>query len=813
MKRSFSILASLFGLLLLALVLPNAPVAHAATATVYDWVWEQPTAQGADLMGVHCLSDTFCKATSVTGDILSWDGTQWNADISGTTTQLNSINCATTTFCKAVGNGGVIRTWDGNIWSAESSGTTETLLGIACPSATLCKAVGTNGTLLTWNGTAWSAESSGTTQQLNSIACPLTTYCKTVGNSGAVLSWNGAVWSNDTLGTTKNLPSVTCVSDVFCKAVDDYDTVFTWNGTTWTSETVSSNNSYWSGISCASTTYCRVVGFTTRVWGGSGWGPLPATCATCPPRYYNAISCSTTTVYCKLVGSYGTIVTANPNLTTESRGSETPYAAISCASTTFCKAMGTWWSSYMRSWDGTTWKLESTSANIVANAVACPTTTLCKAVGFDESTIYNYNVIVSWNGSSWATEAADNYNALNAVACPSATVCKAVGGGGLVRSWNGGGWTVESSGQTNDLYGIACLDANFCKAVGANGTIRNWNGTSWSADSSGVSVSLNKVSCPSTTFCKAVGANGTILKWNGTSWSAESSGTTVNLNGIACPTTTFCRVAGDSGAILAWNGTSWSAETSGTTRNLKDVNCLSTTFCKIAGENGVILSLVVETLNDVSSGLALDVFNGNGCLTGITVTEYQTNAPNATTDLQNGRYWNITPAGCTSGFSATVTFPTPFTPNSSAYACRYTGSAWSCANNGYTTSPTNTITRVGVTAFSDWATGISAPTAATLTKFTAKWNTRKQVAQVKWETGTELNVLGFNVWRRFGTGDWRLENKERIAAEHVGEVEGARYTFVDKKVKPGNTYQYKLEVVLANGTSAWSEVKTVKTKK
>lgn len=817
MKRSFSILASVFGLLLLALALPNAPVAHAATTTVYDWVWEQPTAQGDDLTGVHCLSDSFCKTTVITGDILSFDGTRWNADVSGTTTRLNSIFCATTTLCKAVGNGGVIRTWDGNIWNAESSGTTNTLTGIACPSTTLCKAVGYSGTLLTWNGTAWSAETSGTTQQLNGVACPLTTYCKAVGNDGTVLSWNGAVWSSDTSNTTENVTGVTCLSDVFCKAVGFNSHILSWNGTVWS--VVSVTGGWWFGISCSSTTYCRAVGHVHRLWTGGSWGFLPVSCALCPPRFYSGISCITTATYCKLVGRNGTIVTANgAALSTQSRGSEVEEGAISCASMTVCKAMPAYWHPFVRSWNGTTWSDENTGGDITANDYACPTTTLCKAVGYYAGNINHPYRIYSWNGSSWAQEFGGTGHKLNAVACPDETLCKAVGNSGSIQSWNGTSWSAETSGTTNALFGVACPDETMCKAVGANGTLLKWNGTSWSADASGVTVLLNDVSCASTTSCKAVGANGTVLNWNGTSWSVDVSGTTANLNGIACPTTTFCRVAGNGGTILAWNGTSWSAETSGTSRNLMDVDCLSTTFCKIAGTNGVILSMVVQTLNNVSDGFVLDVFNANGCLTDITITEYQTNHPNATADLQNGRYWTITPEGCTSGFSATVTFPTTFTPNGSAYVCRYTGSAWSCANNGFTTTP-NTITRVGVTEFSDWAAGNSAPTSATLTKFTAKWNTRKQVAQVKWETGSELNVVGFNVWKKQGKkgnegnkgkAEWRQLNAELIAAAKVGEIQGARYTFADKKIKQGKTYQYKLQIVLANGANEWSAVKKVK---
>lgn len=802
---------SAFGLsaLLITLAFSRVPVAHAATSTVYDWAWEQPTAQGNDFTGVHCLSETLCKATVVTGDILSWDGTRWNADVSGTTTQLNGVFCATTTLCRAVGNDGIIRTWDGSIWSAESSGTTEALLGVACPSTTLCKAVGTNGTLLTWNGTAWSVESSGTTQDLHSVACPLTTYCKAVGNGGTVLSWDGAVWGSDTSGTTEKLWTVTCVSDVFCKAGSDWYSILSWDGTAWTSETLFGNG-WWTGISCSSTTFCRAVGWFYRSWGGSSWSSFPVSCSQCPPRLYTAISCVPTTNYCKWVGQYGTIVSSKPGsgMKTESRGEESfdGGAGVTCPSTTLCKAVYEW-PSNARSWDGTTWSIEFMAGNNTVNDIACPTTTLCKAVGFSSGYTSEPARIDSWDGLSWTEEVADNGFKLNDVACPSATVCKAVGVSGAIRSWNGAAWTNEASGTLNNLWGVKCLSETFCKAGGDNGTILFWNGTSWSAENSGVTVRLGEVYCTNSTFCKAVGDNGTILRWDGTNWSAESSGTTAFLSGVACPTTTFCRVAGSGGTILAWDGTSWSAETSGTSNDLMDVDCLSATFCKIAGDYGTILTMVVQTLNDVSAGFALHVFNGNGCLTGITVTEYQTDAPNATPDLQNGRYWNITPSGCTTGFGATVTLPTTFAPDSSAAACRYNGSAWDCANNGVATSP-NTITRAGVTEFSDWATGTSTPTAVDVSAFSGRANKNHAVV-LKWQTSTETRIAGFNVYRKTRKGKWRQVNGKFLQAKHAGDLAGANYRFADKKVLHGKVYRYKIQVMYLDGHSAYSNIVTI----
>ena len=109
-----------------------------------------------------------------------------------------------------------------------------------------------------------------------------------------------------------------------------------------------------------------------------------------------------------------------------------------------------------------------------------------------------------------------------------------------------------------------------------------------------------------------------------------------------------------------------------------------------------------------------------------------------------------------------------------------------------------------------WGGAPGSPTAATLTRFNAKFAPNKNFVRVKWETGNELNVVGFNVWRKVGKGEWKLHNKEMITAKHVGSIEGAKYAVAHKKVKPGKTYQYKIEIVKANGESEWSEVKTVK---
>ena len=111
-----------------------------------------------------------------------------------------------------------------------------------------------------------------------------------------------------------------------------------------------------------------------------------------------------------------------------------------------------------------------------------------------------------------------------------------------------------------------------------------------------------------------------------------------------------------------------------------------------------------------------------GCLTGITVTRHDENHASATDPLKTGHWWDITaaPSGC-SGFSVDLTLPTDFTPDATGLdqVCYYTGTGtvWNCA---WSANGPHSITRNGVTHFSEWAVGRNPdPTAVGLRSFRA----------------------------------------------------------------------------------------------
>ena len=85
------------------------------------------------------------------------------------------------------------------------------------------------------------------------------------------------------------------------------------------------------------------------------------------------------------------------------------------------------------------------------------------------------------------------------------------------------------------------------------------------------------------------------------------------------------------------------------------------------------------------------------------------------------------------------------------------------------------------------------PAAVRIASFEAKVNTRS--VKLTWTTGSEMDNLGFNVYRATGQGD-RPElplNREFIPSQSPGSMRGAEYAFVDDGVEPESVYRYWLE--------------------
>jgi hypothetical protein len=90
------------------------------------------------------------------------------------------------------------------------------------------------------------------------------------------------------------------------------------------------------------------------------------------------------------------------------------------------------------------------------------------------------------------------------------------------------------------------------------------------------------------------------------------------------------------------------------------------------------------------------------------------------------------------------------------------------------------------------------PSAVTLASVSAA-RTAKGVV-VRWRTGTEADLLGFQVYRSSGRS-WQRLSHSLIAAK--ASVSGASYRFVDKTAKRGVAYRYRIKAIDRDGTASW----------
>jgi hypothetical protein len=93
---------------------------------------------------------------------------------------------------------------------------------------------------------------------------------------------------------------------------------------------------------------------------------------------------------------------------------------------------------------------------------------------------------------------------------------------------------------------------------------------------------------------------------------------------------------------------------------------------------------------------------------------------------------------------------------------------------------------------------IDAVTAATFAS--ARLTPTHRGTLLRWRTGTEVETLGFHVYRARGQS-WRRLNHALIVAK--GSVSGASYRFLDRTARRGVSYRYRIKSVDRDGTSSW----------
>jgi hypothetical protein len=305
-----------------------------------------------------------------------------------------------------------------------------------------------------------------------------------------------------------------------------------------------------------------------------------------------------------------------------------------------------------------TWSLGSIPSpslthNIQLASVTCASSTFCVAVGNQDTATVNSSLIERWDGSKWSIvksldPAGAGESQLYGVSCAGPSFCVAVGVWGpgstfvnpLIEQWNGTAWTLAtganpSGSVATQLSAVSCLSSMWCTGVGytkdgsnnRHALVEKWDGTAWTVVTTtpptGETTSqFDALSCAKSSWCMAVGgytnASSNFVSlaevWNGTAWSVVPSpnpgaGTSGELNGVSCAGGGFCAAVGQwyngthfQAQLATWNGTAWTNVTPpeanpGIQNFLDDVSCTSATSCGAVGSasNGSVASPVALT--------------------------------------------------------------------------------------------------------------------------------------------------------------------------------------------------------------------------
>jgi hypothetical protein len=97
-------------------------------------------------------------------------------------------------------------------------------------------------------------------------------------------------------------------------------------------------------------------------------------------------------------------------------------------------------------------------------------------------------------------------------------------------------------------------------------------------------------------------------------------------------------------------------------------------------------------------------------------------------------------------------------------------------------------------------------TAVAVARFGAQWT--KTGVSLSWRTATETELAGFNLWRSSGNS-WRKVNRVLVAAKQTGRAAGAAYRLIDRSVRRGGFYNYRLQMVDLKGKRSWYGAGTV----
>jgi hypothetical protein len=264
---------------------------------------------GGRLQTVSCASPSLCVAitsegiiytsTDPTGPSSAWTPANINEPGGHGATHLTAISCPSAGLCVTVSGenspGKILTSTDpasGQWETAELAGAPD-LRGVSCGTPSFCVAVARRGKIFTsteptGGASAWSAVGApGGPGDLEGVSCATTVLCAAGNLSGNVLTSTspaatGATWQSTNAGRSVQITGLSCPTAGACVGVDN-------NGDVLASSDPTGGSAVWSfenlvpfvpssektlqpplnalfGLSCASTSFCALVGDSGRIF-------------------------------------------------------------------------------------------------------------------------------------------------------------------------------------------------------------------------------------------------------------------------------------------------------------------------------------------------------------------------------------------------------------------------------------------------------------------------------------------------------------------------------------------------------------------
>jgi photosystem II stability/assembly factor-like uncharacterized protein len=218
-----------------------------------QWKFQDTTYNTLNLNSVKVLTSKIGWVAGDNGTILSYNGTIWSKQYSGTKAKIKNLCFISPVLGWAMADSNIVlQYYSGNWTRLTKLQSINNLQSLSFVDINHGWAVGILGTIFKYNGDKWVSQSSGTNISLTSVFFTDTLNGWAVGEKGTILKYNGIKWLKQTNSDTLNLYSVYFTDTKHGWAVGDNGIILRYNGVSWQKE--SSGINYWLRAVCFSDT-------------------------------------------------------------------------------------------------------------------------------------------------------------------------------------------------------------------------------------------------------------------------------------------------------------------------------------------------------------------------------------------------------------------------------------------------------------------------------------------------------------------------------------------------------------------------------